>query len=127
MQLILTLAPRLWFVENPRGGMRKTQWMDGLPRYTVTYCQYGDTRMKPTDIWTNHPDPGFRPMCHNGDPCHERAPRGAKTGTQGLKGHVLRSQIPDRLCAHVASISTGFLAAKAMTPEFALAGPGGDE
>jgi hypothetical protein len=126
MQLILTLAPRLWFVENPRGGMRKTQWMDGLPRYTVTYCQYGDTRMKPTDIWTNHPDPCFRPMCHNGDPCHERAPRGAKTGTQGLKGHVLRSQIPDRLCAHVASISTGFLAAKAMTPEFALAGPGGD-
>lgn len=60
-------------------------WMKSLPRYTVTYCQYGDTRMKPTDIWTNHPDPRFKPMCKNGDSCHVPAPRGSKTGTQGLK------------------------------------------
>ena len=106
MRLILALSPRYWFVENPRGGMRKTEWMEGLPRYTVTYCQYGDTRMKPTDIWTNHPDPRFLPICHNGDPCHERAPRGAKTGTQGLKGHVRRSEIPVRLCSHIADICT---------------------
>ena len=106
MRLILALSPRYWFVENPRGGMRKTEWMEGLPRYTVTYCQYGDTRMKPTDIWTNHPNPHFLPMCHNGDPCHERAPRGAKTGTQGLKGHVQRSEIPAGLCSHIADICT---------------------
>lgn len=35
------------------------EWMRSLPRYTVTYCQYGDNRMKPTDIWTNHPAPDF--------------------------------------------------------------------
>lgn len=67
-------------------------------------CQYGDIRMKPTDIWTNHPDPQFKPMCHNGDPCHQPAPRGSKTGTQGLKGAVERSVIPEKLCLHIADI-----------------------
>ena len=94
LDLIRKLNPSLWFIENPRGGMRKMTWMKGLPRYTVTYCQYGDNRMKPTDIWTNHPNPKFKPPCHNGDPCHEPAPRGSKTGTQGLNGSVLRSVIP---------------------------------
>ncbi len=94
----------VWFIENPRGGLRKTPMMKGLKRHTVTYCQYGDTRMKPTDIWTNFPDPGFKPMCHNGDTCHTRAPRGAKTGTQGLKGAVERSRIPDGFCDHIARI-----------------------
>ena len=34
----------------------------------------------------------------NGGPCHEAAPRGAKTGTQGLKGDYERSKIPQELC-----------------------------
>ena len=102
--LILALSPKYWFIENPRGGMRKMDFMNGLPRYTVTYCQYGDTRMKPTDIWTNHPDPKFKPMCHNGDSCHESAPRGAKTGTQGLAGSKQRSVIPPLLCDHIVDI-----------------------
>lgn len=86
LKLIRDLRPNFWFIENPRGGMRKMTWMQGLPRYTVTYCQYGDSRMKPTDIWTNHPNPRFKPMCKNGAPCHISAPRGAKTGTQGAEG-----------------------------------------
>jgi hypothetical protein len=65
-------------------------------QHTVTYCQYGDTRMKPTDIWTNC-DIKFKPPCKNGDQCHERAPRGAKTGTQGLKGATERGVIPKQL------------------------------
>ena len=104
LQLIHDLEPKFYFIENPRGGMRKMSWMQGLPRYTVTYCQYGDTRMKPTDIWTNHPDPKFRHMCKNGDSCHERAPRGAKTGTQGLKCSKERSVIPNALCEHIVEI-----------------------
>ena len=104
LRLILALSPKYWFIENPRGGMRKMRWMQGLPRYTVTYCQYGDTRMKPTDIWTNHPNPNFKPMCKNGDSCHIAAPRGAKTGTQGLKGSKARSVIPKALCEHIVDI-----------------------
>lgn len=104
LQLIKDVGPKYWFIENPRGGLRKMDFMAGLPRYTVTYCQYGDTRMKPTDIWTNHPRPHFKPMCHNGDKCHAPAPRGSKTGTQGLNGSMERSRIPDALADHIAEI-----------------------
>lgn len=104
LALIRELRPQFWFIENPRGGMRSMSWMQGLPRYTVTYCQYGDTRMKPTDIWTNHPAPDFKPACKNGDPCHVRAPRGARTGTQGLNGSRDRSVIPPALCEHIVDI-----------------------
>ena len=104
LKLIRELNPQYWFIENPRGGLRKMRFMKDLPRYTLTYCQHGDTRMKPTDIFTNHPNPRFKPPCHNGDPCHVAAPRGAKTGTQGLKGHIERSIIPDKLCDHIVEI-----------------------
>lgn len=104
LKLIKDLNPRFWFIENPRGGFRKMKFVQGLPRYTVSYCQYGDKRMKPTDIFTNHPCPRFLPICHRGDPCHEAAPRGARTGTQGLKGHIERSVIPSKLCEHVVKI-----------------------
>lgn len=79
-------------------------FMNGLPRYTVTYCQYGDFRMKPTDIWTNHPDPQFKPPCHNGDPCHEASPRGSQNGTIRLKNSMERSRIPQQLCEHIVEI-----------------------
>ena len=104
LDLIRELNPTYYFIENPRGGMRKMTWMKDIPRYTVTYCQYGDTRMKPTDIWSNHPNPKFKPPCHNGDSCHTPAPRGSKTGTQGLKGSVERSIIPVELCNHIVNI-----------------------
>ena len=104
LNLIMTLSPKYWFIENPRGGMRKMDFMHGLPRYTVTYCQYGDTRMKPTDIWTNQPNPKFKPMCKNGEQCHEKAPRGSRTGTQGLKGSKERSVISVELCRHIVKI-----------------------
>ena len=104
LQLIKDLKPTFYFIENPRGGMRKMAWMQDLPRYTVTYCQYGEERMKPTDIWTNHPEPKFKPPCKNGDPCHVSAPRGARTGTQGIKGSKDRSVIPTQLCEHIVDI-----------------------
>ena len=109
LQLIQDLQPCLYFIENPRGGMRKMDFMRDLPRYTVTYCKYGDFRMKPTDIWTNHPDPKFLPMCHNGDSCHVSAPRGSRTGTQGLKTSKDRSVIPGKLCEHIVDICEEYL------------------
>jgi hypothetical protein len=76
-------------------------FMQEFQKHTVTYCQYGDTRMKPTDIWTNNPHWTPREMCKNGDTCHVAAPRGSKTGTQGLKGAEIRSIIPHELCMEV--------------------------
>lgn len=112
LQLIKDLNPKYYFIENPRGGMRKMRFMQELPRYTVTYCQYelekprDERRMKPTDIWTNHPNPQFKPVCKNGDPCHQAAPRGSKTGTQGLS-KIDRSRIPQGLCEHIVTICEG--------------------
>lgn len=109
LDLINELKPAFYFIENPRGGLRKMDFMKGLYRYTVTYCQYGDIRMKPTDIWTNHPQPNFKPPCKNGDPCHEASPRGSRTGTQGLKGSKERSVIPKLLCRHIVDICEDWL------------------
>lgn len=101
VQLIKDLNPKYWFIENPVGGLRKMDFMAGLPRYTVTYCQYGETRQKPTDLWTNHPDPQFKPPCKRGSPCHEAAPRGSKCGTQKINGKRDRARIPVLLCEHI--------------------------
>ena len=101
IRLIEFLQPKVWFIENPRGLMRKMPELEKYNRYTVTYCQYGDTRMKPTDIWTNSKTWQPRPMCKNGSPCHDAAPRGSRTGTQGLKGNYERSKIPSDLCDEI--------------------------
>jgi hypothetical protein len=103
IKLIAETKPKYWYLENPRGVMRKV--IDNLfnkygvmrKRHTITYCQYGDTRMKPTDIWTNNDNWKPRKVCKNGDNCHESAPRGSKTGTQGLKNDFYRSAIPKEL------------------------------
>ena len=106
LRLINELQPKYYFIENPRGGMRKMWFTRDLPRHTVWYCQYGDMRAKPTDLWTNHPNPQFKPVCKNGNKnCHHQpAPRGSKTGTQGL-AKVDRSRIPQELCEHIVRIS----------------------
>lgn len=99
--LIDHFKPRHWYIENPRGVLRKLDVVQDLPiRHTVWYCTYGDTRAKPTDIWTNNESWIPRPVCKNGNPdCHhESAPRGSKTGTQGLKGNYERSKVPKELC-----------------------------
>ena len=92
----------IFYIENPRGVLRKLGILDKVPlHHTVTYCQYGDDRMKPTDIWTNNKGWTPRVMCKNGDKCHVSAPRGSKTGTQGRKGSYERSKIPTQLCEEV--------------------------
>lgn len=103
IDLIKRLRPQLFFIENPRGGLCKMPFMQGIPKYLVTYCQYGDFRMKPTHIFTNCPNPDFK-HCKNGDPCHIAAPRGSKTGTQSLKGSVDRARIPNKLCNYIVDL-----------------------
>ena len=96
----------IYYIENPRAMLRKMYYMKGMNRTTVTYCSYSDTRMKPTDVFSNNIRDIFnvkgwqpRPMCFNGNTkCqHEPAPRGSKTGTQGLKNNYERSKVPYEL------------------------------
>lgn len=106
----------IYFIENPRGYLRKMEFMQGIPRTTVWYCKYGDTRAKPTDIWSNHIANLFnpngwkpKPECFNGNKnCHhESAPRGSSTGTQGLKNNYERSKIPTDLCRDIIQSMNG--------------------
>lgn len=87
----------IWFIENPRGMLRKQSFMNGLNRKTISYCQYGDFRQKPTDIWTNLITWDSRPMCSPGSSCHESAKRGSDKGTQNLSNSKVRSIIPPDL------------------------------
>ena len=43
LRIIRSLRPRFFFIENPMGGLRKMDYMQGIPRHLITYCQYGDT------------------------------------------------------------------------------------
>ena len=109
----LLINPEMvFFIENPRGMLRHMPFMKNFKRHTVWYCQYGDDRAKPTDIWTNSKTWKPKKECHNykydkdgniiDKHCHhESARRGAKTGTQGKKGAYNRSKIPYELCISI--------------------------
>ena len=95
LNLIKELNPTYgWLMENPRGMLRKLPVVQGYPMRTITYCTYGDKRMKPTDLWGIVNGWVNREPCKNGQGCHEAAPRGSRTGTQGLKGAKDRSRVP---------------------------------
>ena len=97
LKLVALLQPDYWMVENPRARLR-SELMRGLPRKTITQCQYGHPRMKPTDLWGVFPGSWTpRPMCKNGDPCHVAAPRGSTTGTQGGVTTIEAGRIPYEL------------------------------
>ena len=103
-EIIHKIDPDYFWIENPRGVLRKLGLMpDYYNHAEVWYCQYGDDRAKPTDLWGKWPKTWVpRPKCSNGatarGECHHTpAPRGAKTGTQGRNGWLLRSQIPQEL------------------------------
>lgn len=98
LRLIHELQPRAWIMENPRAMMRHLPDLARFERRTVTYCQYGFSVMKPTDLWGVFP-PTLRlhEPCRPREPCHEGAPRGSKTGINGIQGAARRALIPSAL------------------------------
>lgn len=108
IQLIALSNPDFWFIENPRGMLRKViepmLYCWGISNYvrrTVTYCQYGLNYMKPTDIWTNCTSWKPRPMCKPRGKCHTAAPRGSRKGVQGLNNAFERGKLPKELCGEI--------------------------
>ena len=108
--IIKMLNPKYCYIENPRGKLRKLSVITNEPyfRRTVWYCQYhskscGIKRAKPTDIWTNDFSWIPRPECKNGNPnCdHAVAPRGSRTGKQGMKNSYEKSKVPEQLCKEI--------------------------
>lgn len=86
VRVIHELRPSFFIIENPRAKLRRLPPVQHLDRVTVTYCQYGEPFMKPTDLWGGFPASWWpRPPCKNGSPCHIAAARGSRTGIQGPK------------------------------------------
>jgi len=105
LEIISWFPNAIWAIENPRGVLRKMPFMPNEKRRTITFCKFGDCRMKPTDIWSNISNWDTPAPCRNGDSCHDAAPRGSRTGTQGLKTTYDRGAYPLAFCnsfAHAA-------------------------
>lgn len=122
----LTVHPStLYVIENPRGVMRKVAPVE--PSATVWYCQFGETRAKPTDLWTNmelYPFGvatrcddlgGGWPYCYNGCDDHDAQSRyywkrqllGQNGGTQGLANAAERAIIPHALATAFVAYAEG--------------------
>lgn len=86
IEIIDWFNPKVAVIENPRAKLRKMPIMQRFERRTVTYCQLGERRMKPTDLWSDRwPSTLVLPApCKSGASCHVAAPRGSRTGTQGM-------------------------------------------
>lgn len=110
LQLITDCNPKWgWILENPRGMLRKQEFMAQYPRRTVSYCQYGDSRMKPTDLWGFTPGWETKPLCTPGSNCHESSPAGTNAGGTGkLKNARLRSMIPYDLGHSICEVMSNY-------------------
>lgn len=95
LNLIIDTRPKYWIMENPRGMLRT---IIGNPPLTIFFAQFGENRLKPTDLWGRLPK-GLKDIIITDKSLldYERAPRGSKTGTQGLKNSELRAKIPYEL------------------------------
>lgn len=126
LKLMAELKPLYWWMENPRGLMRKQPEVQNLTRTTVAYCQYGEKTKKPTDLWGVWPTTWKpRAMCKSdprytgtmvdpttgeewtvdsqGKKCHQTARRGTwHSGVQSMRGNALRSVIPYELSDEIA-------------------------
>jgi site-specific DNA-cytosine methylase len=102
LSLIYWARPKFWFLENPTGMLRT---IIGNPPVQVYFAQYGENRLKPTDIWGRHPK-GFKEMqvVDRSLLDYEKAPRGSKLGTQGLKNSAERAKIPYQLSLEVCKL-----------------------
>lgn len=118
LELIDELNPKVWWIEAPRACFQKMSWMQPLEKYkhVITYCKYMTDapkearRQRPTNIWTNIPDPGLLPPCTRGSTCHPSRPRGQKKeGPQGKLGEILRITYPRLLIKAIVDISLNYL------------------
>lgn len=110
-----------FFMENPEGLLYRHPVINTFLKYglkvdrkRVTYCQYGDTIRKPTHIWTNSTTWKPRPICKNGDSCHESSPRCTQKGILSKKSSYDRSKIPAELCLEILHSCGGVLKPNAL-------------
>ena len=70
-EIIATLKPKFWFIENPKNGRMK-DFITNKSFVDVDYCQYGFPYRKSTRIWTN--------LSYTGRRCNCKLPHKASLG-----------------------------------------------
>jgi len=105
--IIHGIDPDYWFLENPWGRLRS---YIGTPTATVTYCQYGERTMKPTDLWGDHPPMTYR-RCSRGDSCHVNTREGSnelrKDGRTTAQKAVVPYNLSEAICKAVDAAYAG--------------------
>jgi hypothetical protein len=98
----------VFWMENPEGMLYRHPVINTFSRYgisvsrkKITYCQYGDSIMKPTHIWTNSTTWKPKRPCSAGDTCHQQSPRGSMKGMYTKSDSFERSMIPEQLAIEV--------------------------
>ena len=107
---LIEAGVRYYFVENPRGRMRHMDFVKDRPRHTLSYCSYGRKgnakgyehlyQNKPTDIWTNHPQPNFKKLCTSAKKDHQHG----DWGLASKRDYLNRGEIPKDLREHLVII-----------------------
>ena len=93
INMIMNLQPRFWILENPRGMLRNVL---GKPTVTTFFASWGHWALKPTDLWGVHPEIDWKKPKK-----WEKAPRGSKTGVQGINGNKYQKAYPENMSMKV--------------------------
>lgn len=125
LKLLDALEPTAWVMENPSGMMKRLDVLAPYPYRSISYCKFGMPYRKRTDLWLGGElenivlpgpcDTDYRPQRFTtlddgrvfvidrttDQACHEAAPRGAKTGIQGLASAADRALVPRELSRRV--------------------------
>lgn len=118
LELIQEMNPKAWWIEVPQGCFQSMPWMKPLEQYKhlVTYCPYTmhlpkeARKQRPTNLWTNIPEPGLLRPCKRGADCHPSRPRGQKRiGPTGMRGDILRTTYPRNLTRAIVDISLQYI------------------
>jgi site-specific DNA-cytosine methylase len=107
---LIKAGSKYYFVENPRGRMRHMYFVKDRPRHTISYCSYGRKANannyghlyinKPTDIWTNHPQPKFKKLCTGSTENHVHG----NSKLADKRDYLSRGEIPKDLREHLVII-----------------------
>jgi hypothetical protein len=102
VHLIERLKPRYIVIENPRGKMRYMECIQRYERRTVTYCQYGMSWQKPTDLFGVFPETlVLKPPCGHRAPCHTPTAIGVHAGITSNVTAAVRAEVPYHLALDI--------------------------
>lgn len=121
IDLLKQLNPSVWWIETPRACFQKMEWMQEFEKYkhVITFCRYMSDlplearRQRPTNLWTNIPNPLLLDPCMRKAGCHPSTKR--QTAIRGFDSKykkIIRRSYPRLLIKSIVDITMDFLQEK---------------